>query len=773
MGLTGLRVWSILSRLANKASSFLGSATPLSGGPIIRMVSLTVLLAYGAAAIGAYATILTPSPSGMRVGLCDGSPCVSWVMPAGEAWQDGAATGMGVESINGRPTSEYSPEELPFEVISQARLLSETGEAVEVVVEQEPFGESYTSLSLWVLGGLFAILGSTVLLRRPDLGSARWFASFAAASSVALAVGPSAGAQQAYWTLAVQVLSLLGIGATCFPFVVALTNGTDVLGRVFIPRGFVFVATAIATAYTVSVVAEPDFYAFVRPLMLLYVATSIITAVVMLSVVARRQESVTSRQQSRIALWGIALGTFPVIFLTLIPQALTGNSLAPDHVTILAVGLVPASFAYAILQHQLLGIRRLVHRGMVYGVASVTVFALITIALSVALSPTGGDLSPAAIAAVLVGGVLLFFPVRRAARWMVDNYFYGEVVDYYTFMGTVEQDLVNPGSIKEAVAEITERFARTLRLESALMFLGKSPDKVERVASAGDRAQEVVQDFLPRLSHRIEEAIREDLAELNLESESFLASTFRVSERYLGYMLLGPKANGEVFVEEEKRLVGSIAPVLALAIDTSQLSDDLRDLNRRLTKAQEEERARIAGDLHDGPLQKAMLLGSGRIADEAERERTSNEMILELREISSRLRPAILDDLGLVPALEWLADGVVKRSDIQVELSLRNVDEEDRFDPDVELALFRVTQEATNNAVKYARGTRADVVLSRNNGTLELRVEDDGVGFPTSNGKNGTGIAGMRERVIQLSGTLEVVSSPAKGTTVVARIPVG
>ncbi len=356
---------------------------------------------------------------------------------------------------------------------------------------------------------------------------------------------------------------------------------------------------------------------------------------------------------------------------------------------------------------------------------------------------------------------------------MVDNYFYGEVVDYYTFMGTVEQDLVNPGSIKEAVAEITERFARTLRLESALMFLGKSPDKVERVASAGDRAQEVVQDFLPRLSHRIEEAIREDLAELNLESESFLASTFRVSERYLGYMLLGPKANGEVFVEEEKRLVGSIAPVLALAIDTSQLSDDLRDLNRRLTKAQEEERARIAGDLHDGPLQKAMLLGSGRIADEAERERTSNEMILELREISSRLRPAILDDLGLVPALEWLADGVVKRSDIQVELSLRNVDEEDRFDPDVELALFRVTQEATNNAVKYARGTRADVVLSRNNGTLELRVEDDGVGFPTSNGKNGTGIAGMRERVIQLSGTLEVVSSPAKGTTVVARIPVG
>ncbi len=689
-------------------------------------------------------------------------------MPAGHAWFDDASPGMLVTSVDGRPISDYIPPDFPPEVTREARLLTEAGDSVEVKIEQETFGESYTSFSLWALAGAFALLGSAVVLRRPESSSARWFGWFSGAAAVALAIGPSAGAQQAHWALVVQVLSLVLVGATCLPFVVALVEGPAAL-----PRIYAFVAASLAAAYLYSVVSEPTAYDVVRPIFFLYVASSIIGAVVLLAVAAKVQISKSSRQQSRIALWGIALGTFPFVFLTLIPQALTGTSLAPDHVTILAVGLVPASFAYAILQHQLLGIRRLVHRGMVYGIASVAVFALIAVALSVVLTPTGGDLSPGAVAAVLVGGILLFFPVRWAARWLVDNYFYGEVVDYYTFMGTVEQDLVNPGSIKEAITGITERFARTLGLESALIFLGTDPAKVKPVASAGDRADEVVKELLPRLSHRVEASVKEDLTELSLESESFLVSTFRVSQRYLGYMLLGPKANGEVFVEEEKRLVGSIAPVLALAIDTSQLSDDLRDLNRRLTKAQEEERARIAGDLHDGPLQKAMLLGSGRIADEAERERTSNEMILELREISSRLRPAILDDLGLVPALEWLADGVVKRSDIQVELSLRNVDEEDRFDPDVELALFRVTQEATNNAVKYARGTRADVVLSRNNGTLELRVEDDGVGFPTSNGKNRTGIAGMRERVIQLSGTLEVVSSPAKGTTVVARIPVG
>ena len=210
------------------------------------------------------------------------------------------------------------------------------------------------------------------------------------------------------------------------------------------------------------------------------------------------------------------------------------------------------------------------------------------------------------------------------------------------------------------------------------------------------------------------------------ESDSFLLATLQLSGKYLGHMLLGPKRAGEVFIEEEKRLVASITPILALAIDKSQLSDDLRVLNQRLTRAQEEERARISSDLHDGPLQKAMILAGARITDPEDRDSVSHQMILELREICSRLRPAILDDLGLIPALEWLADGVSRSAGLETDLSLQDVDEEERFSAETELALFRVTQEATNNVVKYAHGTAVKVSLSKEGDSLELQVKDNG-----------------------------------------------
>lgn len=421
-----------------------------------------------------------------------------------------------------------------------------------------------------------------------------------------------------------------------------------------------------------------------------------------------------------------------------------------------------------------MGIRRLVHRGMVYGVATLGLFSLIAVGLAAAVPFTGnadGTYPPLALAGFLVGGIILFYPMRRATRWLVDQLIYGEVVDPQTFLGVLEENLVGSGDITEVTTGITGRFAQALRLESALMFLGPDPAHSQLVAAMGDRARSVDDDHLPHLEPYIETA-KPGLTELAWESDSFLLATLQLSGRYLGHILLGPKRAGEVIIEEEKRLVASIAPILALAIDKGQLSEDLRVLNRQLTKTQEAERARIAADLHDGPLQKAMILTGARIGNKQVRESVSREMIFELREIMSRLRPAILDDLGIVSALEWLADGVSRREGLETNLSLHNVGEDDRFEPDIELALFRVTQEATNNVVKYAKGSSIDVSLSRRNNHLELRVSDDGVGFRTSaRVDGGSGISGMRERVVQLDGSFKVTSKPSEGTTVVARIP--
>jgi signal transduction histidine kinase len=158
-------------------------------------------------------------------------------------------------------------------------------------------------------------------------------------------------------------------------------------------------------------------------------------------------------------------------------------------------------------------------------------------------------------------------------------------------------------------------------------------------------------------------------------------------------------------------------------------------------------------------------------------ETLARELVGELREVCTQLRPSILDDLGIVSALEWLLDGVSKRSEISASLTLDGVDEDERLDPDSELTLFRVTQEAINNTLKHADATRIDVTLSIDGDSLVLEASDDGTGFVLSPhlnggfGEGGIGLSGMRERVIYLDGSLKIRSAPGRGTTVQARIP--
>jgi len=115
---------------------------------------------------------------------------------------------------------------------------------------------------------------------------------------------------------------------------------------------------------------------------------------------------------------------------------------------------------------------------------------------------------------------------------------------------------------------------------------------------------------------------------------------------------------------------------------------------------------------------------------------------------------------------------MVKRFGLETHLSLLGLNEEERFAPDVELALFRVGQESVNNAVKHAKATSVDVLLSKEVNSVVLKVRDNGLGFsPALQGNSGLGLSQMRERVVQLNGALDILSTPGHGTTVVARIP--
>jgi len=200
----------------------------------------------------------------------------------------------------------------------------------------------------------------------------------------------------------------------------------------------------------------------------------------------------------------------------------------------------------------------------------------------------------------------------------------------------------------------------------------------------------------------------------------------------------------------------------------------LHALSARLMSLQDEERRRIARDLHDSTAQalsalemNTALLEAGAADDKsrkiaADTREISRQVCQELRNISYLLHPPLLEERGLLFALRWFADGFTKRNDIPVFLDFP--EDFPRLKPDEETALFRIAQEALSNIYRHAGATKAWITLWREeNGAVALEIRDNGEGLPEGfsfNTSVGVGLAGMRERMKQLGGTLEVDSSP-------------
>lgn len=224
-------------------------------------------------------------------------------------------------------------------------------------------------------------------------------------------------------------------------------------------------------------------------------------------------------------------------------------------------------------------------------------------------------------------------------------------------------------------------------------------------------------------------------------------------------------------------------------------TERLRRLPGQILRAQEEERRRIARELHDEAAQAlTSLLVRLRLLEQTDEPAQVRARVRELRALTARalddvrriaveLRPSVLDDLGLAAALAAHADALNASGEMRVTVTA-GVD--GRLPPEVELALYRVAQEALTNARRHGKATAAHVHLWRGPGEVRLEVADDGVGFDPArvgraggqatspaarNGSTGLGLAGMAERIALVGGRLEIRSAPGAGTTVAATVP--
>ena len=235
-------------------------------------------------------------------------------------------------------------------------------------------------------------------------------------------------------------------------------------------------------------------------------------------------------------------------------------------------------------------------------------------------------------------------------------------------------------------------------------------------------------------------------------------------------------------------LVASLCPVLWILVvrPLRALVSHRGELLTRLISIQEHERAKMARDLHDelGQVQTAVMLATRSLmnAQSIEQARERAEMVHQMateamettRRLARGLSPSVLNDFGLGRAVERMCEDFASAGSIEVRAE--NAIGDVRFGPNVEIAMYRVAQEAITNAVRHSGAARVCVRLKRDGDRLVLEVTDDGRGFdpgsisPPSDG--GLGIPGMNERTVLLDGRFEILPVPTGGTTVRARVPV-
>ncbi|MBP1686043.1 MAG: sensory box sensor histidine kinase [Deltaproteobacteria bacterium] len=270
---------------------------------------------------------------------------------------------------------------------------------------------------------------------------------------------------------------------------------------------------------------------------------------------------------------------------------------------------------------------------------------------------------------------------------------------------------------------------------------------------------------------------------------SSITLPLRTGERITGMLnLMWVRVAG--FDTSKIPVLHHLASALGLAIERSRLFEEvkigrerLQALSLRIMEVQESERRHLARELHDEIGQyltglRFLLDAAGRKPMAALRNelvdarRMIDDLVVRIRNLSLDLRPAILDDFGLVPALIWLFDRYTALTAVRVHFTHQGMDA--RLPREIETAAYRIVQEALTNVARYAQVKEVAVRVAKEDGELALFVADEGVGFDlvkASSSRQGSGLAGMRERVELLGGRLTVTSAPGAGTRLRAALP--
>lgn len=421
-----------------------------------------------------------------------------------------------------------------------------------------------------------------------------------------------------------------------------------------------------------------------------------------------------------------------------------------------ASALLPVVLAIAIVRHGVFDIEVVIRRATIYAVVTVVLLGLYGLAVWVVTTVSDAETELAA----LIGAGLVavaFTYVRDGVQRTVGRRLFGSRDDAYATLAALGARLEHAPVGDRALQTVTETLCAQLKVPWATVDL-----------TIDGRAVQVARTGVPG------------------PPSAHTAFPLTHQGITLGRLTVGWRTAGEPFRASEAALLEDLARQTGVLAHNVALTEALRHSRAVLLNAREEERRRIRADLHDGlgPTLATVALGLGaaaeRLHDEpdltvllTDLEGELQAAIADIRNLVYALRPAALDDLGLVPAVREHAEALVRRTAESPTPLTVDVDAPAALDPlpaAVEVAAYRVALEALTNVARHARATRCLVWIRADDG-LQVVIEDDGVGIDAAADGTGVGLASMRERVEELGGRLRVGPGSGCGTTVDAWLP--
>ncbi len=496
-----------------------------------------------------------------------------------------------------------------------------------------------------------------------------------------------------------------------------------------------------------------------------------------------------------------------VIFL-LIASGLSLGIISPGqflhsstiHLAPIPLVILPIVCDYALFRNQLVGTTRLLSRKVVRIflwalLASLFVFPIVILLHWTDNWNTGtqSELRDYIYAGLLVSSLWLFPLVWNKVREVGDHVFYHDFYQYNRTLQQLSTALTSLRGVNQISNFLLPQLAQILNAtEVALLIRATSQDEIRYNTEPGTTRAWHQYRYTIADAHLSSEYLRQsaDLALVHFQQRShepvligdLLLLALYDGDQISGFLCLGTKKNQEPYDRQDKSFLTTLAAQISvLEVNNRYLEQAEADahkltaLNHRVIAAQETERRHLALDLHDDVLQEAMLLvrqlsDASAMSDVADAMPLARSVVTNLRRTCLALRPSLLEDLGLAEALRWLGQQTEHMSNGKLHVLAYSINRgtELRAADTIELAFYRVAQEALSNVLKHAQASKAVVLLrSSSQGRISLVIADNGCGFRMGDPHlESLGIIGMYERMGAIGGQIQIRTRPGHGTVI-------